>query len=269
MDKAAGSIVSMIEEKGLANETIIIFTSDNGGLSSSKDTGHLTSGPLRGEKNNIWEGGHRVPLIMRYDFKFPAGKKRNRMVGLNDIYATICELVGIEVPVGSAQDSLSFANYIKNSNNKNGLREYLGMFQVNPMQDWQLAIRKGHLKVIHTPHNNTYEAYNLKHDISESKNIVDVPTVAVKIPEMLEKLKAIGPCPDKNRDGRFTIALIGKRRTCQWFRNKKHRCEIHVEGHLYCPSVCKKFYRICQKKMMYGNDYVSQPNNKVDEIDTS
>jgi arylsulfatase A len=114
MDKAVGSIVSMIENKNLAEETIIIFTSDNGGLNkvATVNTGHRTSGPLRGAKRDIWEGGHRVPLIIRYDSKFKAGVKRKKMVGLNDIYATICELVGIDKPVGSAQDSVSFARYI-------------------------------------------------------------------------------------------------------------------------------------------------------------
>merc|ERR1719223_1435416 len=65
VDKVVGSVVSAIEERGLANNTIIIFTSDNGGLGKSKDYGHFPSGPLQGQKGSIYEGGHQVPLIIR------------------------------------------------------------------------------------------------------------------------------------------------------------------------------------------------------------
>jgi len=193
MDKAVGSIVSMIEEKNLAKETIIIFTSDNGGINVSNETGHRTSGRLRGEKGEIWEGGHRVPLIIRYDNNFQAGGKREKMVGLNDIYATICELVGIDVPVGSAQDSVSFARYIKKKKDKEGLRKYLGMFKLTKYR--QHAIRKGNLKLIHTLHNNTFELYNLQEDISEKRNIINLPWITKqnKIAPMIKKLREIRP----------------------------------------------------------------------------
>ena len=106
----------MIEDKGLAKDTIVIFTSDNGGLKNT--AGSLEEGPLRGKKGSIYEGGHRVPLLMRYDGNCPAGEMRDALVGLNDVYSTICDFVGINVPKGSAQDSVSFAQYIGNSSKR-------------------------------------------------------------------------------------------------------------------------------------------------------
>jgi arylsulfatase A-like enzyme len=260
MDKAVGSIVSMIENKNLAEETIIIFTSDNGGLNkvATVNTGHRTSGPLRGAKRDIWEGGHRVPLIIRYDSKFNAGGKRKKTVGLNDLYATICELVGIDVPAGSAQDSVSFASYIFRSKNKQGLRKHLGSWHLGGDRLWHQAIRKGNLKLIHTPHNNTFEAYNLKRDISESNNIIARPWVKKKIPAMFEKLKEIGPCPEhKDHVGLISVSRLGEDRSCEWFRQDRGRCEQHIEGELLCPSICSRFRRKCEQKNMYGNMFRS------------
>lgn len=79
----------------------------------------------------MYEGGHRVPLIFRYDNAlagFPAGQERSHMVGLNDIYATLCDLLGLSVPHFSAQDSVSFAGYISSDNNQVGLRNDFAVF---------------------------------------------------------------------------------------------------------------------------------------------
>lgn len=132
MDKVVGSLVSLIEDNGLAEDTIIIFASDNGGgIQTDPETGHFSNGPLRGSKGMVWEGGHRVPLIFRYDNKevgFPRGEERDHMVGLNDIYATICDWVGIEIPYTSAQDSVSFADYVVSDSSQDGLRTELAVF---------------------------------------------------------------------------------------------------------------------------------------------
>lgn len=172
------------------------------------------------------------------------------MVGLNDIYATICELVGIEVPLGSAQDSVSFAKYTIRAKDRQGLRKYLGMFLLKGKQ-WQHAIRKGNIKLIHTPHNNTFQAYNLKWDIAETNNVINKPWVQKQLPELFEKLKEIGPCPDKDHSGSFLVAGTGINRNCQWFQQNKERCELHTEGELFCPSICTRFLAKCNQKNMY------------------
>lgn len=129
MDKVVGSLVSFIENKGLAEDTIIVFASDNGGLGRGIGTdpslGHESNGPLRGSKGMVYEGGHRIPLIIRHDNHFPAGEERDRVVSLADMYATICELAGIDIPYLSAQDSISFARYLKDGMRHDGLRQNL------------------------------------------------------------------------------------------------------------------------------------------------
>jgi len=257
MDKVVGSIVSIIESKNLAEETIIIFASDNGGLPNSADTGHLTSGPLRGTKSTIWEGGHRVPLIIRYDNEVIPGKRRTQTVGINDIYATICELVGIDVPVSSAQDSVSFADYLIDPQMKEGLRDYLGSFVLGsaPGAEWKQAIRKGKLKLIHFPSNNTFEAYNIREDISESNNIVNSADHVETFTEMFEYLTAVGPCPD-DLVGSFYVDLLGEFHDCEWFKRTKFKsCAEHIEGELYCHSICSRFKNQCKKYNMYGNSF--------------
>jgi arylsulfatase A-like enzyme len=131
MDLVVGSLVSLIEDKGLAEDTIIIFASDNGGLGDMHGTPsdvHDSSGPLRGSKAMIYEGGHRIPMIIRHDKSFPPNEERSHLVGLNDLYATLLDLVGVAVPNLSAQDSMSFSDYIFSGSNTNGLREELATF---------------------------------------------------------------------------------------------------------------------------------------------
>jgi len=252
MDKVVGSIVSIIESRNIAEETVIIFTSDNGGLPKSAHTGHLSGGPLRGIKGEVLEGGHRVPLIVRYDNIFPKRKQRNRMVGLNDIYSTICDLLSIDVPVGSAQDSVSFADYILHPKKSQGLRKFLGSFVLRS-EGWSQAIRENSLKLSHHPSTNSFEAYNLKRDISESNNIVNDPVLEKKFSAMFDHLTAIGPCPD-DRVGSFHVSLLGEDHECTWFKESKVlRCAEHIEGELYCHSICSRFKYDCRVNNMYGN----------------
>jgi len=130
VDLVVGSLMKALADRGLMSDTLIIFTSDNGGWgSSSLPYGHITNGPLHGNKASIWEGGHRVPLIMRYDGgNFPAGATRSHLVGLNDIFSTVCEIAGVQVPPGQAKDSISFASYIKSEQVRTGLRQYLAIW---------------------------------------------------------------------------------------------------------------------------------------------
>jgi hypothetical protein len=110
----------------------------------------------------VYEGGHRIPLIIRYDDNFPQNEERSRIVGLNDLYATICELIGISVPYLSAQDSISFAEYIKDGSKHSGLRQDLAVWDyqgnkmrvscaiIDPCADFCLpAINKAHKSPLH------------------------------------------------------------------------------------------------------------------------
>jgi arylsulfatase A-like enzyme len=252
MDKVVGSLVSMIEDRDLQKDTIFIFASDNGGLKKEDDVklGHLTSGPLRGKKGNIFEGGHRVPLIMRYDGVFPQNQKRSKVVGLNDLYATLCELADIDVPYGSAQDSVSFAAYAKKNSktNRAKARNRLAMwtYVLGAQRVREQAIRHNKLKLVRFE-NSTYSLYHLS-DLSETVSVIDNPKWNKKVLRMKKGLEKLGPCPTSQTDkkGEFYISSLNQNKGCVWFREDKSRCQEHFEGEMYCGSICTRFEAWCQ-----------------------
>jgi len=252
MDKAIGSIVTMIEDRGLAENTIIIFTSDNGGIKKDKSSehGHDSNGPFRGHKGDVYEGGTRVPMIIRYDGHFPQDEQRWNLIGLQDLYATICELTGIAVPYSSAQDSLSFAEYIKDGNAKSP-RQWQASWAYNKFGMTAQSIRKGMFKVVrHMWPEQRIEFFNLAKDISEKDNLVHRKYLKTQKRKMLKKLRKIGACPGRDRRMPFELEggpNNGKSVTCNWFKEKSGRCKGIPEGEIYCPSVCNRHRNFCRK----------------------
>jgi arylsulfatase A-like enzyme len=245
MDKVIGSLVSALEDKGLVNDTIIIFSSDNGGL-KTKYPGRV----LRGFKSQIYEGGHRVPLVMRYDGVFPKNETRsNHFVGLNDLYATLAEIVGVNVPRRSAQDSVSFAKYIQSEDNVQDLRQYLGTWAYSNRAIKGEAIRNGNFKLVRNFLKGQDELYDLKNDIGESKNIINEPQYSAMVEGMRQVLNTLGPCPD---DATGEIVLTdgkdaGRVVTCEWFKNNQNRCKRQSVGELMCNSICGRHRKLCSK----------------------
>jgi len=102
-DNVVGEISAALEEHGMTKNTLFIFTSDNGcskaaGIQQLADQGHLVSAHLRGSKADIWDGGHRVPFIVRWPGKVEAGSTCDRLVCLTDLFATVAEIVGVNAP---------------------------------------------------------------------------------------------------------------------------------------------------------------------------
>ncbi len=248
MDKVVGSVVSMIEDKNLADDTIFIFTSDNGGLlGKSANVGHHISGPMRGKKGDILEGGHRVPLIMRYDNHFSANLMREELVGLNDIYATICELLGLEIPRRSAQDSISFADYVDpsfNDDSSRTRRTHLATWVHSNNRVSEEALRHGNMKLIHNKLTSSTQLYDLENDISESIDLSSNEEYADKIQEMHFDLQALGPCP-ADVVGKFAIDGMNQTKGCRWFRKNLNRCKRFVEGEVNCYSICGHNVDLC------------------------
>jgi len=269
MDKAVGSLVTMIEEKGLANDTIIIFTSDNGGTRegfhhNSSEFGHSSHGPLRGHKGSIYEGGHRVPMIFRYDGQFPVNETRSHMVGLNDIYRTLCKLVGIRVSETSAQDSKSFADYIFSESNVKGLRKFLPTWTIGKKNPLSEAIRFGSMKLIQTYGATfTTELYDLENDLGEESNLIRNSTFKEITKVMMRQLKRLGACPNDRR--RFKLKsgpAKGKRKSCNFFKSDKRvskkglKCEdnIYLEGEIMCNSICGRNENFCERYKRVPNE---------------
>jgi len=180
LDKVVGSIMRALEDRNLVKNTILIFLSDNGGLGGPNDSNeldHHSNAGLRGSKGQVYEGGHRIPLIMRYDGVFPADERRFKLIGINDIFATVCDLVGVKIPKGdTAVDSKSFLAYAMDGQKKKGLRNYLGVWNYNGDKPKHEAMITNKYKVVHLLPNSTHpdgivEYYDLKVDPGETTDL--------------------------------------------------------------------------------------------------
>jgi len=259
MDKAVGSLVSMVEDRGLANNTIIIFASDNGGVkpsSGSFEYGLDSHGPLRGWKGTVYEGGHRIPLMFRWDGEFPAGETRSKLVSITDIYETICDIADIKKPMASAQDSISFADYIYSGNNTSSLRRDYGVWKYSKKRIVEESIRKDNMKLVIRYNQKTnrrkLELFDLDNDISETTNIASQEKKLRRT--LVRRLRKMGPCPKKDNEESFVLEeAAGKHENCAFFQEDTRRCEWFIAGEMNCPSICpSRHAHICDAT--FGNN---------------
>ncbi|MDF7823579.1 arylsulfatase [Pontiellaceae bacterium B12227] len=112
-DDAFGQILDALERNDLSDNTLVIFSSDNGcskaaNFKQLEKAGHYASARMRGSKADIWDGGHRVPFLVRWPGHVEAGSTSDQLICLTDFMATLAELTGQPLPAGSAEDSISF-----------------------------------------------------------------------------------------------------------------------------------------------------------------
>ena len=186
MDKQIGKMMDLLKELGLDDNTLVMFTSDNGATFDvgGVDTEFFNSvGGLRGRKMDLYEGGIREPFIARWPKKIAAGKVSNHISVQYDLMETLAELTGTKAP---ANDGVSYLPTLL-GNNKQKQREYI-YFEF-PEKDGQVAVRMGNWKGVKSnmkkDSNATWEIYNLSTDANESSN------VAVQHPDLAEKFESI------------------------------------------------------------------------------
>jgi arylsulfatase A-like enzyme len=112
-DAALGAVMDALDRNGLAGNTLLIFTSDNGcskaaDIKNLREQGHVVSAQYRGSKADLWEGGHRVPFIARWPGIIQAGTRTDQTICLTDFFATLADITGRKIPGGSCEDSVSF-----------------------------------------------------------------------------------------------------------------------------------------------------------------
>jgi arylsulfatase A len=113
-DGSVGEVIREIDAQGLTDNTLVIFSCDNGtskiaDIEGLQKQGHFPSAHLRGSKADIWDGGHRVPFIVRWpDGGVKAGSTTDQLVCLSDFFATTAEMLGAKIPAAAAEDSYSF-----------------------------------------------------------------------------------------------------------------------------------------------------------------
>ncbi|MGD8866381.1 MAG: sulfatase [Gemmatimonadales bacterium] len=191
IDWSAGRILDVLEEEGLDERTLVIFTSDNGPWSEMPERmfreGRIqpwdagTAGPLRGSKATTWEGGVRVPFIARWPGRIPAGRVGAEMATTMDLYTTLLGLAGAEPPADRALDGLDVWPFL--TGRAGSPREYF--YYVYPdrleaVRDraWKLVVRRSESEQA-----AIFELYDLRVDPYERWD------VAAAHPDVVERLK--------------------------------------------------------------------------------
>lgn len=212
VDDTVGRIMGVLETTGAAENTILVFTSDNGcspraDFAALAAVGHHPSHVFRGHKADIYEGGHRVPLIVRWPREIDSGSVCEQTVCLCDLLATCAELVGTEIPDDAGEDSVSNLVAWRGASMDDALREGT----VHHSIDGSFSIRKAHWKLEMCAGSGGWspprpgkecaglppiQLYNLAVDIGERQNVYD------EHPEIVEELKDL--LTRYVRDGRST-----------------------------------------------------------------
>jgi arylsulfatase A-like enzyme len=117
-DATVGAVLDSLEEHGLAEDTLVIFTSDNGfaryvGADNLEAQGHFPSGGYRGYKGDAWDGGHRIPFVARWPGVIEPRTTSNELMCLSDLMATCAEFLGAELPPDAGEDSVSLMPHFR------------------------------------------------------------------------------------------------------------------------------------------------------------
>jgi len=181
VDDAVGKICSILDELKLTQNTLVIFTSDNGGLS-----GVTNNAPLRAGKGFPYEGGIRVPVIIRWPGVIKPGMVSHEPVTSVDYFPTICEIAGVTLAHDRAIDGTSLVEHLKS--NGTGKLSRQAIFWHFPHYRGGIVpysiIREGDWKLIKRYEGRTFELFNLKADLSETNDLSE------EMPEKVRDLEA-------------------------------------------------------------------------------
>ena len=218
VDWVVGKVVAALERSGLSDDTLVIFTSDNGPESRThdeegaylraKDRGHYSMGELRGVKRDLWEGGHRVPFIAKWPREVSAGVTCDQLISLSDFMATCAEMSGATLAEGEAEDSVSILKLLRGEDGS-PVRE----FAVHHSCNGRFAVRRVDWAYIDYPtgedngngmgepdwykeergyvsHEHPAELFHLGDDPAERRNrYADEPELVAEMKALLRKIQ--------------------------------------------------------------------------------
>ena len=214
LDFVVGELLATLEQLGVADNTLVVFSSDNGPETTAvvhmrAEQGHDPASPWRGMKRDDWEGGHRVPLIVRWPGRAAPGVD-DRTVCLTDLLATCAALTGVKLPRDAGEDSFSFLPALTGADDGRPRRA----FTLHQTIKSDLAIRRGDWKYLdhRGSGGNGYEKgelvpfalpdtaptapgqlYDLRNDPGERRNLYfERPEIAKELKALLEETKASG-----------------------------------------------------------------------------
>ena len=193
-DAIVGQVLKALDESGAAENTLVIFTSDNGcapyiGVDELEKEGAFSSGPLRGYKSDAWEGGHRVPFVVRWPGKVKPNTISDQLVHQADLMATFAEILGAKLPVNAGEDSFSLMPLL--SGGTKPVRESSVSCSLRGVP----SVRKNSWKYLPIAGSGGWtkggdqsqpvQLYDLSQDLGERSNL------ASKLPERVTELKAL------------------------------------------------------------------------------
>ncbi|MEO6034383.1 MAG: sulfatase [Verrucomicrobiota bacterium] len=220
VDESVGRILALLDELKLADNTLVIFSSDNGGVGGYvregiKIAGDVTDNrPLRGGKGMLYEGGHREPYIFRWPGKIAAGTTSDQTIIGVDLYPTLLEVAGGKRPENYPLDGVSYLKVLTSGGKEKLNRDaiywhfpgYLGAGE----NSWRTkpvgAIRSGDWKLMEFFEDNHLELYNLKDDLGEKNNLAaknpeKAKELQTKLAAWRKALNAPMPTPNTPTDG--------------------------------------------------------------------
>jgi arylsulfatase A-like enzyme len=208
VDWCVGEMYRVLSERGILDETLLIFTSDNGPMRGEGE--QQSAGPLRGYKNTAFEGGHRVPFVARWPAEVPAGAACDEVLCLTDLYRTFVELTGVSPEPDAAEDSFSVLELLRGNipetparptlvSDTGGFASTEGDFAVR-WGPWKLVVLaepdKDPMARRKVPIEDAVEnrlLFHLETDRSESTNLIQrEPEIAAALERLLGAIKERG-----------------------------------------------------------------------------
>jgi len=179
LDWSVGEVLQALDRRNLVGNTIVIFTSDNGGVVNrnntevavAMDAGLAINGPLRGGKHDVWEGGFREPFLVRWPGKVPAGTVSDQVICLTDLLATLASILNVRLPKGAAEDSFDVSRAFTEAKPGLPVRDHV----ILQAADATYAIRMGDWKLVERTETPAFEPRNRKKADAAAKKAKAAP----------------------------------------------------------------------------------------------
>ncbi len=216
LDQSVARITAAVDQAGLAEKTLVLFLSDNGGLEHEQNGTVVTSNrPLRGEKGTLYEGGIRIPAIARWPTQVPAAVRCDTPVTTLDIYPTLCALANVPL-AQQPLDGVSLTQVLRAPSatlTRDTLYWHLPHYHHSTPAS---ALRRGDWKLLEFFEDDTVELYNLREDVSEQHNLAQrepqrVAELRTALTQWRSQVGARMPQPNPSYDPQRARELSTKR----------------------------------------------------------
>jgi arylsulfatase A-like enzyme len=242
VDWTVGQVLEAVRRAGIADNTLVIFTSDNGpevagevnpgAYDRIRRYGHYSMGELRGVKRDTWEGGHRVPMLVRWPGKIKPGSQSAETMCHVDLMATVAAILGAKLPDNAGEDSYNILPVLLGQPSVGPIREAT----VHHSASGHFAIRKGPWVLIdystgddnrepewfkrergYTAHHEPGELFDLRQDLPERRNLyAEHPETVRELKDLLEKYKREGRSTPGKPQKIATVDTGGASDTAAW-----------------------------------------------------